>query len=236
MLKEYPRVHGEYETLAKIKEGFSISRLGDGELKVAEGNGYSREKPNPSLSKELRAIFNGRHAEHCLIGIPTMDPKGTKYRTPEPKTGKVNGWYRHKDRFCKHLNPEIEYYSALITRPDCGKWMMTAEYAEAMQSIWLGKSVAVIGSMEGGATNKMWKAVSFTQEAEFIECPYMGAYAVIDELEGKALACGKGLIIISAGVTATCLANRLSPRVQALDLGSIGGFLCKMLGAEKWDK
>lgn len=229
---EYPKVHGEYETLAKIKEGFSIARIGDGEFGVMSGSGYCREAANPVLAKELRTVLT-RPRPKTLVGIPTMDPTGARYRAVGGKKKQVVGWERHKERYAKMLNPKIEYYSAFISRPDCGKWMMTAEYAKAVQSLWLGKRAAVIGSNEGGRTNKLWKAVSLTQEVQFIPCPHTGAYAEIANLERAAKASGAELILISAGVTATCLANRLSPYVQALDLGSIGGFLCKMLRGHK---
>lgn len=190
-----------------------------------EGGNQVRESANPVLAKELRQIVAGKNKEHCLIAIPTMDPKGSKYRTIEPSTGKAVGWFRHKERFCKHLSPDVEYWSALITRPDCGSWMLTPDYAKAVQSIWLGKKVAVIAS-EG---SKVLRAVQFTQEALSIPCPSRLAYAEINELEQKALRSGCEIVLISAGVTATCLANRLSPRIQAVDIGSIGGFLIRHL-------
>jgi hypothetical protein len=195
------------------------------EFKVMEGGNQVREHANPVLAKELRGIVAGKNKEHCLIAIPTMDPNGMRYRHQEPVTKKWNGWHRHKDRFCKHLFPDVEYWSALITRPDCGEWMMGKDYAEAVQSIWLGKKVAVMAS-EG---SKILKAVQFTQEAVSILCPPRWAYAEISELEKKALNSGVEMILISCGVTATCLANRLSPKMQAVDIGSIGGFLCSML-------
>lgn len=222
-------MHGELATLARIREGYSLSRIGDGELKVMDGHGYSREPENPKLSKEIRLVAS-KPSQRCLVGIPTMDPKGSKYRTIS-EDGTPVGWFRHKERFCKFLSPDVEYYSALITRPDCGEWMLTVEYAKEIQSIWLGKRVAVIGS----ADNKIHKAVEMTQPAIHIECPYREAYREIDNLEAAALAVDVDIVLICAGVTATCLANRLSPRVQAVDLGSVGGFMCKMLGAEKWN-
>src|SRR6185369_434283 len=198
-MSEYPHVHGELETLAKIREGYSIARIGDGEFGVMQGSGYAREKANPALAKELRTVLT-RPNPKCLVGIPTMDPKGSKYRKIEPTNGKIVGWARHKERYAALLNPDIEYYSAFISRPDCGEWMLTIDYARAVQSVWLGKSVAVIGSTVDGAENKLWKAVSLTQEAQFIECPFRGAYAEIDNLEQAARNCGKELILISAGV------------------------------------
>jgi hypothetical protein len=230
---DYPKVKGELETLAKIKEGFSLSRLGDGEWGVMSGSSYCREAANPALAKELRTVLTKPNPK-TLVGIPTMDPKGSRYRVVDPLTKKAVGWHRHKERYAQSLNPQIQYYSAFITRPDCGEWMLNVDYAKAFQSIWLGKKVAVIGSDEEGRGNKMLKAVQLTQEAIFIECPFRGAYAVIKDLEKKSLESGADMILISAGVTATCLANRLSPKIQAVDVGSIGGFLCKMLGGEKW--
>ena len=230
---EYPPVHGELETLAKIRTGFSIARLGDGEWGIMEGSSYCREHANPVLAKELRTVLQ-RPNPTCLVGIPTMDPRGSKYRTVEPSNGKVVGWHRHRERYARLLNPDVEYWSAFISRPDCGEWMLNIDYARAVQSLWLGRKTAVIGSKEEGRENKLWKAVSLSQEVEFIECQFRDAYATIKDLERAALKSEADLILISAGVTATCLANRLAPKKQALDLGSIGGFLCKMLGGEKW--
>lgn len=233
----YPRVHNEFETLAKIREGYSIARVGDGELKIASGKGYRRQEAKEKLSKEMRHIMFGSKSEHCLIGIPTMDPAGAKYRVRTHNDGdEYHGWYRHKARFMEYLSPEIEYWSAFITRPDSAQWINTLEYARLFQSLWVGRRVAVIGSSPEGRENKVLRAVRFTQEAQFIECPYSGAYGVIDDLYDAALASKADLILISAGVTATCLAHRLSKKVQALDVGSIGGFLCKMLAGEPEEK
>jgi hypothetical protein len=236
MVTEYPFVHGEVATIKKIKQGFSISRIGDGELGCMDNvHGYSREKHNDKLSKELRRVMSNP-SKGNIVGIPTMDKKGSKYRTVEKSTNKEVGWFRHKDRFCKLLSPDVEYYSAFISRPDCGEWMLNVEYARLVQSIWIGKKTAVIGSRDNkeNKDNKVLTAVRMSQECEYIECPFSGAYAEIENLYKKALGSGCELILVSAGVTATCLTNRLAPHVQAVDIGSIGGFLLKMLGAEKW--
>ena len=233
-MKDYPKVHGELETLAKLREGFSIARAGDGEFKVANDKGYGRQSVNHRLAKEMRCILAGLKSEHCLIAIPTMDNKGAKYKNPIiDKESSPHGWYRHRARFAEYLSPDIEYWSAFITRPDSAQWINTLEYAKAFQSLWEGRKVAVIGSSPDGRENKILRAVRFTQDAEFIECPYRDAYREIDRLYDKALASKADLILISAGVTATCLAHRLSKKVQALDVGSVGGFLCKMLAGEE---
>lgn len=209
----YPTVIGEFETIRAVLKRRSLSRFGDGELKIMDGNGYSREKPNRNLTNELRKIVKEPNAG-CLVGIPTMDPAGSRYWN----------WKKHKARFCKFLG-RIKYYSSLVTRPDCGEWMETREYAEHLQRIWAGRDVAIISEPE----SKLLEAVRRTNDVVHIECPMYCAYSRIDHLEADALASGADLVLISAGPTATCLANRLAPYTQAVDLGSVGGFLLRKL-------
>jgi len=224
MVSEYPAVHGEVETIAKIKEGFSLSRFGDGEMAVMDGGSTSRQNHSEALAKEMRNIITKPHKQ-CIVGIPTMNPKGSKYRNIEPSNGKPVGWFRHKERYCRLLSDKVEYYSAFISRPDCGEWMMNVEYAKLVQSLWLGRKVLVIGPPD----NKISLAVKITQDCDFIECKKTQAYAQIDKLEKQALQSDADLILITAGMLATCLAHRLSPHKQAIDIGSIGGFMLTAL-------
>ena len=218
----YPDVFGEFETLKKIKKGFSISRWGDGETGVMTGTGYTREPKNAQLSDELHQIMH-TFTDELLIGIPTMDPKGNKYKN----------WSRHIDRYSKLYPPGRKYYSSLISRPDCGEWMLNRQYAQAIQALWIGKSVTFVGSEI--ERNKMAKVIEFTQIVHKVECPWYNAYAEIDDLEKQVLEVGNDIAILSHGVSATCLAARLAPKMQAVDLGSIGGFLAKMLCGDKWN-
>lgn len=213
----YPPVAGEFETIRELLTGKSISRFGDGELKVLDGKGYTRQLvPVPALTNELRSIAARPHRD-CLVAIPTMDPRGTKYQN----------WQRHKARFCKFFRAElgIKYYSALITRPDCGEWLETREYYDAVIQLWAHKPrVAVVS--EGNS--KLLTHVRATNQVVHIECPMYDAYAVIDALEHQVLDAKPDIALLSVGVTATCLAHRLCKRgIQALDLGSIGGFLLR---------
>jgi len=210
----YPKVRGEYETLAKIKEGNSIARWGDGEYGVMRDQGYTRNRYDPRLSKELRV-----HMERCdtaLIGIPTMDPKGCKYQN----------WSRHIEDYASRTPKHREYYSSLITRPDCGAWMRTREYAEAVQELWLDRKVVLVGPEPH--RSKLRKVIEITQDVGMIECPLYQAYDYIDEFEQACLNSSADLVLLSCGVTGTCLAARLSKRKQAIDIGSIGGFLSKV--------
>jgi hypothetical protein len=99
----YPAVAGEFETIDKVLAGYSLSRYGDGELKVLYGAGYSREPKNKRLTEELRASFLTPH-ERCLVGIPTMDPAGPKYQELDAARGTVQrdlgAWLPVRFGFC----------------------------------------------------------------------------------------------------------------------------------------
>jgi hypothetical protein len=104
---------------------------------------------------------------------------------------------------------------------------MTPEYCEAVQSLWAGRKTTIICE----PTNKLLSVVQMkARKLSHIVCPHQGAYAQIATLEKAALHGAPDIVLLSIGVTATCLAHRLACRgVQALDLGSIGGMLAHLL-------
>lgn len=215
MVLEYPVVVDEFETLRRLHDGFSISRIGDGEFKCIFGAGYAREPKNIRLQTEMYDILVGPH-ENCLVGIPNMDPKGVKYEN----------WLRHQERYTSILSPDVQYHSAFITRPDNAQWIDNKEFAEDMESLWAGKKVIVVGERK----SKLASVASRTAKVRNVECPHREAYSQIDKLEAEVLKKPAELVLLSAGPTATCLAHRLAVRgIQALDLGSVGGFLVRKL-------
>jgi glycosyltransferase GT-like protein len=212
----YPRVLGEFETIRKVASGFSLARFGDGELKMVYGMGYSREQPSPEIAQELGKILLEPH-DKCLPAIPTMDAHGPKFWN----------WTRHMARFEEVLDQDRVYYSAFVSRPDSAPWINTREFAEILASVWKDKRVAVVCERKGS----MFSTVNLhARQTTHIECPRSGAYGVIDELEQAVVDLDPDVAILAAGPTATCLANRLAARgIQAVDLGSAGGFLGKLL-------
>lgn len=212
----YPKVLGEFETVDLLLEGYSLGRYGDGELKVLHGAGYSREPANPALTDELRAAFLTPHAR-CLVGVPTMDPAGPKYEN----------WTRHAGRFAGVMVEGQRYVSAFVSRPDSAPWINSLGYAKQVEHLWARRRAVVVCEKKGS----MIKAVRCgAREAIHVACPRHGAYSYIDKLEARVLAHAPDIVILSAGPTASCLANRLARAgVQAVDLGSAGGFLLKLL-------
>jgi len=238
---EYPQVTGEFETVEELLRGKSLARFGDGELKLMDGQGYFREPKNEKLGAELLEVLQ-RPAANCLVGIPTMDFNGPKYEN----------WIRHRDRFAKLLaqGPSVEskalssesdlgpqsstlnaYYSAFITRPDSAPWINCLEYARLVEQLWKDKRAAVLSERD----NSILKVVRLSaKKLKHVECPHREAYAEIDALERALVRAKPEIALLSCGPTATCLANRMASRgIQAVDIGSAGGFLLKLLAAAR---
>lgn len=214
-MNKWPNVFGEFETVQKLVDGFSIGRLGDGEFKLLDGKSHTRLNwiKNPKLTQELRDFISDPNPG-CLIGIPTMDPRGDKY----------DNWKRHIIRFQRMIPARTKYYSAFISRPDCGTaWLECQEFADALRSIWLGKRIAIVSEPD----SKLLEDVRCTNDVvDHIECPTYNAYDHIDENEKEILKLRPEIALFSAGLMATVLANRIAGHgIQAVDMGSIGGFL-----------
>lgn len=212
----YPRVRDEFETIKKVLKGFSLARYGDGELKIMGGKGYVREAGSAELTAELTEAFQSPDPM-CLVGIPTMHPDGPKHES----------WLRHEARFLRYLKPKQTYYSAFVTRPDSAPWIACDEYVRLVQRIWLGKRAVVLCEATGSMRLAVAKGAA---SVEHIVCPRHEAYSQIDRLEAAIVKAAPDVAILSAGPTASCLANRLARRgIHAVDLGSAGNFLARRL-------
>lgn len=218
---KYPEhIFDEFETMRLVAAGASIARFGDGELKLMYGASYSHQIGSLEIATELFNVLNDP-APGCLVGIPTLAPHGPKYQN----------WIRHKLRYEKVIQREGPWYSAFVTRPDSAPWIEDKEYLEIMDSCWRDKRVAVV--CESGS--KILKAVRMTAGwATHIRCPSYQAYEQIEEFKEAVLAAKVDVAVLSVGVTATCLANRLAGvGQQALDLGSVGAMLLRLHGEEE---
>lgn len=213
----YPRVRNEFATLEMLLRGYSIARFGDGEFKMIDGKGYRREPTNKRLGAEMLRVLRAPHPR-CIVGIPTMNPKGPKYAN----------WARHQKRFERILEGStVDYYSAFISRPDSAPWIRTRDFATKVETPWRGKCVAVVCEKRSGALRAVKLAA---QSTVHIECPSERAYSLIDLFERAVIDAKPDIAILSCGPTATCLANRLAARgIQAIDFGSGGSFIAKLL-------
>ena len=103
----------------------------------------------------------------------------------------------------------------------------TVTYAASVIALWQGKRVALVCE----PTNKLLPVVTATARTLLhIPCASHGAYAHLDDYLREVLQYRPEVVILSHGVSATCLAHRVTQQgIQALDLGSIGGLLQRKL-------
>lgn len=216
-MDRYPTVRDEYETIEHLlATGCSIARFGDGEIKLMDGGSQVREPRNPKLAAELTRVISDPDPR-CIVGIPTMDPKGPKIRN----------WEERKLRTLKCLTPEVRYFSAFISRPDSAPWILTRKYAEMVCDLWRSRRVAVVCQPTNSILTVLRKT---TTKIKQFECPSHEAYSRIDEFESEILRGRFDTAVLSCGPAASCLAHRLSKKgVRAIDIGSGGGFLSKLL-------
>ena len=234
---QYPPVIGEFETVDAVLAGKSLARFGDGEFKLVDGKDQMREPRNEKLAAELSEALH-RPAADCLVAIPTMDPNGPK----------IQNWLRHRDRFARIISrqcrgeksfaptvifnvPPASYYSAFITRPDSAPWINCLEFALKIELLWKGKRAAVLSERD----NSILKVVRLSaKRLKHVACPHREAYAEIDKLERAVIKSRPDIALLSCGPTATCLANRLAAQgVHAVDIGSAGGFILKLLAGRR---
>lgn len=210
MVERWPRCLDEFETLRKLAEGYSIGRIGDGEVKLMTGGDALREPRDERLRRELGSFVRNPHPK-CLVGILTMNPQNPKHE----------GLSRYADRLRPFLDQEKTYASAHISRVDHAPWIDCPEYAELAMSIWRDKRAVVVAEMDTEPAVQMVMAAA--SYVSFVPCPHREAYAEIDRLEQRVLEQRPGIVVLSAGPMATCLAGRLACQdVQAIDVGRMG--------------
>lgn len=216
----YPRVRNEFETIQRLlDDGLSLARFGDGECKLMDGRAQIREPANEQLGAELRETAIDADPR-LLIGIPTMDKDGPKIRN----------WEGRKARFLPFLSPDVKYYSSFVSRPDSAPWISSQEYANKVCDLWRNKRVTIISEKHSKLLTVLRKTC---KQLDHIECPSHEAYRYLGEYQQYIMRGRSDLAVLSHGPSATCLARRLAHADrQAIDLGSIGGFLLKMLDLE----
>lgn len=219
VLLPYPVVMTEAETLEAAIAGRSITRLGDGELRLADGGTAVSQIGHPRIRGEMRNVLLGTH--ECLVCIPHM--RGPKYH----KT-----WRRYEMNKYISMYQRKEYGSAFITRPDSAPWIDTPEYWSRVRTLWQGKDIiAVLGPEGRSLTPEM---LSDAKSCRVVYGPRRDAYEEIKRIEEEIGKLEQGqIVILCLGACATILAVRLHTKwkAHALDLGHIGRM---MRSAGRW--
>lgn len=205
----YPAVVNESDTLDRILAGASITRYGDGELKMCRGAGIKSQVAHPELQQRLRQIL--LNSGRCMVGIPNI-------RSDTPK---AEFWGKHMAY--APLLANREYVSAFITRPDSAPWINEDSYWDRLESLWRGQKVTLVRG-----SSKSLTAADLDSAAEVNEviAPRQNAFAEYRMLLRRIGTPHRALICL--GPTATVMAVDLCARgVHAIDLGHVGMFVRK---------
>lgn len=219
---KYPSVTSEFETLARVVAGESLSRYGDGELKMADrAAGIKSQDHHPELQRRLAAILHD--SGECMVGIPNI----------RSETPKAEHWGKYAAY--SHRLADRPYVSSFVTRPDSAPWIDTPVYWDLFASLWVGQDVTLVrGSNKSFTAERLmgnWKegepprvdlaAKSVTE----ILAPRQQAWADYDKLMEQIGTPKRAILCL--GPTATVMAVDLCAKgVHAIDLGH-GGMMFK---------
>lgn len=214
----YPHVIGESETLDLVLAGKSLARYGDGEFKLCADGAIKSQGADLRLSERLRQIL--WDSGECLVGIPNL----------HSDTPKRDFWQKYT-RTTHWLNPERQYVSSFVTRPDSAPWINEPSYWDRLEALWRGRDVTIVrGSGKSFTAEDLRGAGRVTE----IVAPRQSAFAEYQKILRRIGTPER--VLLCLGPTATVLAVDLCALgVHAVDLGHAGMFWRKHLrGDPMW--
>lgn len=205
-----------------ISNRVSLSRFGDGELKLIEGKDIFFQKSSPELMDRLKEIVTSKVQNH-IVGIPDIFGELSVY-TGEP----LEYWRLHIARkrkiWYRVLDKKKQYYNAFISRCYYAykNKENSKEWFEKLKMIWKDREIVIIEGRKSrvGIGNDLFEN---TKSINRILCPEKNAFDKYEEIidEIKKLSSSK-LILLALGPTATILAYDLAKLgYQAIDIGHI---------------
>ena len=200
----------------------SVSRFGDGELKIACGNRIRFQDHDPELSARLREILRSKD-ENCLVcltdtfeNIHWMVPLAYRY------TWRI--FYQYRRQWTELLDLNKQYGNAFMSRfyIDRKDKSDSGRLFQKLKTLWDGEKIVFI---EGEQSRLGYHNDLFSNAAsvERILCPAQDAFSSYNEILNRASELEKDkLILIALGPAATVLAYDLSRMgYRALDIGHV---------------
>lgn len=218
-----PRVASIDTTIEKIiNEKCSVSRFGDGELKLVAGKSISFQKHSSLLETRLKEVLVSNNEGH-IVCIPDIFSDNSQYTESYAEY-----WKSHLKRFrfkwYKNLNMKQEYFNSFISRFYlCYQDRQKSErFFKKIKKIWNERDVVII---EGefsrlGVGNDLFEN---TKSVKRILAPKKDAFSSYNEIVKFVTNMDKDiLILIALGPTATVLSLDLhNEGFQAVDIGHI---------------
>lgn len=229
-VKRKYKIIPDEQTIQLIKEGYSLSRFGDGEFNWASNSEEIKnnfQDNNINLSIKLKEVLNydEKKAKKFIIGIPIALANPNQFKEETKLFWK---WYMIKNfKMLDKLLPDRVYSNASITRPymDYKKedFEIFKRKFETIKEIWNDKEIVIV---EGcytrlGINNDLFDNVKSIKR---IICPFKNAFEKYDDIYDSIVKNAQNkLVLIALGPTATILAYDISQKenIQCLDIGHI---------------
>ncbi|WP_395042742.1 SP_1767 family glycosyltransferase [Flavobacterium sp.] len=201
----------------------SISRFGDGELRMMIGNGkIVFQNENNDLSNKLNEVLTSNLKNH-IVALPEafVSTKNLKLSSRYFWKGYLNN---NSNSFSRYLNKEAIYGNSFISRfyMAYSNKEFAIEVVNKLKQIWNQKDILIV---EGefsrlGVGNDLFKNATSLKR---IICPSENAFSIYDKILEVSKKHGKDkLILIALGPTATVLSYDLAKQdFWALDVGHI---------------
>ena len=220
-----PQVLSLKDTLDRVYSSHcSISRFGDGEIKLISGKSLAFQPYTEELGNRLKEVLSSDLPGH-LVCLPDIF-KDLSLFTP----GAVGHWRKHLSEYRRIWSRSIDpahcpYGNAFISR--CFLMYedkrISQECFSFFKKIWSGKDILLVEGKESrlGVGNDLFEGVSSIKR---ILAPNTNAFALYDQIVEKVKEYDPSsyLVLIALGPTATVLAYDLAKEgYQALDIGHL---------------
>ncbi len=219
-----PKVASIEQTIEYIKSNrVSISRFGDGEIKLVAGKDLAFQHCSLELQNKMIEVLSKPIHNH-VVALPDIFTSLDKY-----EKGAAEHWSLHlayyRKYWYRYINKDQQFYNAFISR--C--YMMYKEkgrassYFAEMKQIWALRDVLLIEGEKSrlGVGNDLFDNVNSLIR---ILAPNREAFEKYDMIleKVKMYSTEKYLILLALGPTATILAYDLAKLgYQAIDIGHI---------------
>ena len=219
-----PHVVSIEETIRYIIQSHcSVSRLGDGEIKIANGKALAFQTQQPLLQQKMQEVLSVPISNH-IVCLPDIFTDLSLYNIEAR-----NHWNRHlafyRKSWYKYINRKRIFHNAFISR--C--YMMFADktqcafYFKLIQQIWADKDILLIEGEKSrlGVGNDLFDNVKSIRRILAPNTNAFDHYDAIMKIVQK-YSPNEYLILLALGPTATVMAYNLAQKgYQAIDIGHI---------------
>lgn len=220
----HPNIVSIEETIRYIIEhNCSVSRLGDGEIKIAKGKSLGFQEYQNELQQKIITVLSHPIKNH-IVCLPDIFNDLSYYKPEVQKHWNLHLAY-YRQEWYRHIDKKRIFHNAFISR--C--YMMfkdqskTPQYFHLLKQLWNNKDILLVEGEKSrlGIGNDLFDNVKSIKR---ILAPNCNAFAHYDSILKEVAKYDSDVycVLLALGPTATVMAYDLSLKgYQAIDIGHI---------------